>query len=100
MSWNCSGTELSGLSFSRTMSSEGIELQPVHVQSARTSTFSPSQAAATENVSGSSIVVFTGPFANRALRASPIGARAPGSENVGAPSNVTSPVTSCLIFER
>ena len=88
------------MSFSRTMSSEGIELQPVHVQSARTSVLLPSQAAATDSVSGSLIVVFTGPFANRALMLSPIGARAPGRENDGAPWNVTSPVMSCWILER
>ena len=72
----------------------------MRVQSASTSSLSLSQAAATDSVSGSLMVVLTGPLAKRALSPSPIGASAPGSVKLGAPWNVTSPVTSCVTLER
>ena len=102
MFWNCSGTLLKwSVAPSRMMSSDWIVSQPVSsVQSARTSTFSPSHAAATENVSGSSIVVVTGPFANRALRRRADRGQAAGQRDRRHAREVTVPPTSCVTFER
>ena len=79
------------------MSSESIVDQCVNVQSARTSSLSFFQLPATESVSGISIEVCTGPVAKLALRPSE---SAPSPWNLVTPSKVTSPLTSCLTFER